>query len=116
MSTGPREHTRTYFLGKLAEELEQRGLRAALRRDPPLLKVTGPTASLLSETVDCVALPDGWFYRWSWGDVVASADDPAEAADVIARVLTAAPDPPGPGSPEPGPQGPGHGLSGPGGR
>ncbi|HEY9523401.1 MAG TPA: hypothetical protein VIR33_09180, partial [Thermopolyspora sp.] len=76
MSITPREHTRTYFLGKLAEELEARDLRAALRRDPPQLKVTDPDTALFSETIDCVALPEGWFYRWSWGDVVAATDDP----------------------------------------
>jgi len=80
----PREHTRTYFLGKLARELELRGLEASLRPDPPSLKVRDPDAAIFTETVDCVAMPEGWFYRWSWGDVVESVDEPAAAADRIA--------------------------------
>ncbi|GIH65481.1 MULTISPECIES: hypothetical protein [Microbispora] len=84
----PREHTRTYFLGKLARELELRGLEASLRPDPPSLKVRDPDAALFTETVDCVAMSDGWFYRWSWGDVVESAEEPALAADRIVKVFT----------------------------
>jgi hypothetical protein len=87
MPATPREHTRTYFLGKLAVELERHGLTATLRADPPALRISDPGTALLAETVDCVHLPDGWFYRWSWGDVVATADDPALAATKIVRVL-----------------------------
>lgn len=83
----PREHTRTYFLGKLAGELESRGLTASLRADPPALKISDPDMALLTETVDCVPLSDGWFYRWSWGEVLGLADDPAAAAQRIATVL-----------------------------
>lgn len=83
----PREHTRTYFLGKLAVELELHGLTATLRAYPPSLRISDPDAGMLSETVDCVPMPEGWFYRWSWGDIVGHADDPAGAALRIARVL-----------------------------
>lgn len=82
-----REHTRTYFLGKLARELEFRGLDATLRADPPSLRVGDPGARLLTETVDCVPVAEGWYYRWSWGEVVESTTNPAEAADRIARIL-----------------------------
>jgi hypothetical protein len=83
----PREHTRTYFLGKLAVELERHGLTATLRADPPALRISDPDTALLAETVDCVPLPDGWFYRWSWGELVGAADDPAPAAARIVHVL-----------------------------
>ncbi|WP_067179192.1 hypothetical protein [Microtetraspora niveoalba] len=86
-ATPPREHTRTYFLGKLAEVLESRGLDVALRSSPPSLRASDPDATMLSETVDCVATPDGWFYRWSWGEIVESADDPEAAADRILKVF-----------------------------
>ncbi|MEU4574181.1 hypothetical protein ACBI99_44435 [Nonomuraea sp. ATR24] len=83
----PVEHTRTYFLGKLAAELERRGLTATLRADPPVLRVSDPGTALLAETVDCVPLQDGWFYRWSWGELVGQADQPGPAAERIVRVL-----------------------------
>lgn len=85
----PREHTRTYYLGKLATELEQRGLTATLRANPPALRISDPDTALLAETIDCVPLPEGWFYRWSWGELVGLADDPALAAGRIVRVLAA---------------------------
>ncbi|MCC5575986.1 MULTISPECIES: hypothetical protein [Microtetraspora] len=86
-ATPPREHTRTYFLGKLAEVLEIRGLEVALRSNPPSLKATDPDAAMLSETVDCVATADGWYYRWSWGEIVESTNDPEAAADRILKVF-----------------------------
>ncbi|MFI7695094.1 hypothetical protein ACIBQ6_38925 [Nonomuraea sp. NPDC049655] len=89
MSAMPREHTRTYYLGKLAAELEQRGLTATLRANPPALRISDPDTALLAETIDCVPLPEGWFYRWSWGELVGLADDPALAAGRIVRVLAA---------------------------
>ncbi|PZG09675.1 hypothetical protein [Nonomuraea aridisoli] len=90
MSATPREHTRTYYLGKLAAELEQRGLTAALRPYPPVLRISDPDGTImLAETVDCVPLAEGWFYRWSWGEPVGPADDPAHAAERIVHVLTA---------------------------
>ena len=87
MSATPREHTRTYFLAKLARELELHGLTTTLRAYPPALRVSYPDTAMLAETVDCVPLPEGWFYRWSWGEIVGLADDPALAAERIARVL-----------------------------
>ncbi|MDF5759218.1 hypothetical protein [Spongiactinospora sp. TRM90649] len=87
--TVPREHTRTYYLGKLARELELRGMSAVLRPDPPSLKVSDPEAALMTETVHCVAVDGGWAYRWSWGDVVGGVDDAAGAAERISRVLSA---------------------------
>ncbi|MEO3885038.1 hypothetical protein [Nonomuraea sp. B5E05] len=89
MPAKPREHTRTYFLAKLAEELEQRGLTATLRSYPPALRISDPDTILLAETVDCVPLSEGWFYRWSWGELVGLADDPALAAERIVHVLAA---------------------------
>ncbi|RJL20671.1 hypothetical protein [Bailinhaonella thermotolerans] len=94
MEAKSREHTRTYFLGKLAEQLHERGLAASLRAQPPSLRLTDPDVSMLTETVDCVAVADedgaaAWFYRWSWGDLVGRADDPAAAADRIAQVFAA---------------------------
>ncbi|MGW0803678.1 hypothetical protein [Nonomuraea sp. NPDC002799] len=89
MSATPREHTRTYYLGKLATELEQRGLTASLRAYPPALRINDPDTVLLAETIDCVPLSDGWFYRWSWGELVGQADDPARAAERIVHVLAA---------------------------
>ncbi|MFE3455507.1 hypothetical protein ACFXJ8_42000 [Nonomuraea sp. NPDC059194] len=89
-----REHTRTYFLGQLARELELRGLATSLRAEPPSLRVGGEQGSgLLTETVDCVALADGWFYRWSWGEVLASTADPAAAAERVVRILSPSQDP-----------------------
>ncbi|MEW9551815.1 hypothetical protein [Nonomuraea sp. NPDC050783] len=87
MSATPREHTRTYYLGKLATELERRGLTVILRPYPPALRISDPDTAMLAETVDCVPLPEGWFYRWSWGELVGVTDDPASAADRIMRVL-----------------------------
>ncbi|MGC5012032.1 hypothetical protein ACLQ2R_14815 [Streptosporangium sp. DT93] len=87
MATEPREHTRTYFLGLLARELESRGVVTALRRSPPSLRVSDPEAALFSETVDCVPLAEGWFYRWSWGDLVERVEDPSAAADRILRIF-----------------------------
>ncbi|TMR94686.1 hypothetical protein [Nonomuraea basaltis] len=89
MSATPREHTRTYYLGKLATELEQRGMTATLRAYPPTLRISDPDAVMLVEIVDCVPLSEGWFYRWSWGELVGLADDPALAAERIVRVLAA---------------------------
>ena len=87
MADGPREHTRTYFLGRLARELELRGVSVTLRQSPPSLRVTDPDAAMFSETVDCVSLPGGWFYRWSWGDVFERVEDPSGAAERILRVF-----------------------------
>ena len=52
MSATPREHTRTYYLGKLATELEERGLTALLRSHPPALRISHPDTFMLAETVD----------------------------------------------------------------
>ncbi|GLW08367.1 hypothetical protein Misp01_34970 [Microtetraspora sp. NBRC 13810] len=91
MAAAPREHTRTYFLGRLAQELELRGMSVSLRPDPPSLKVSDPDAALLTETVDCACVSGGWFFRWSWGDVVERAEDPSAAADRIMRLFAAPP-------------------------
>ncbi|WP_084958183.1 hypothetical protein [Thermoactinospora rubra] len=82
-----REHTRTYYLGRLADELQARGLDVTLRSDPPALKVSDPDTALMTETVDCVPLSGGWFYRWSWGETLGLADDPAGAAQRIAGLF-----------------------------
>lgn len=87
MAAEPHEHTRTYFLGILARELELRGMSVTLRRSPPALRVSDPEAAMFNETLDCVPLAEGWFYRWSWGDLVERVEDPAKAADRILRVF-----------------------------
>ncbi|MDA0638337.1 hypothetical protein OUY22_33440 [Nonomuraea sp. MCN248] len=43
---------------------------------------------MLAETVDCVPVAGGCFYRWSWGELVGQADEPARAAERIVRVLS----------------------------
>lgn len=86
--SSPPDHTRSYFLTRLADELEARGMEAALRTYPAVLRVTTP-GMMLSETIDCTAVGDGtrWCFRWSWGDVLHDADEPAAAADKVVRVL-----------------------------
>ncbi|MEV5504395.1 hypothetical protein AB0M50_54225, partial [Nonomuraea fuscirosea] len=63
MSATPREHTRTYYLGKLATELEERGLTALLRSHPPALRISHPDTFMLAETVDCVPLENAVKYN-----------------------------------------------------
>ncbi|MFI6503393.1 hypothetical protein [Nonomuraea typhae] len=82
-----REHTRTYYLGRLSDALEVWGLDVRLRPELPALRVSDPETALLSETVDCVPLQGGWFYRWSWGETLGRADDPVSAAQRIATVF-----------------------------
>ncbi|MFD2351565.1 hypothetical protein ACFSTC_23145 [Nonomuraea ferruginea] len=53
-----------------------------------MLRVSDPDTVMLAETVDCVPLADGWFYRWSWGELVGLVDEPARAAERIVRVLS----------------------------
>lgn len=82
------DHTRSYFLTRLADELQARGMDAAVRAYPAVLRVSSPGMPL-TETIDCAAVGDGtrWCFRWSWGDVLHDADDPATAADKVVRVL-----------------------------
>ncbi|MEO3863832.1 hypothetical protein [Acrocarpospora sp. B8E8] len=83
MTATPREQSQTYLLGKLARELELRGIKVALHTNPTSLRVI--VSGSAAETVECVDAADGWFYCWSWGDIVESADDPSAAADRILR-------------------------------
>lgn len=75
-------------LEKLAAELTARGYTTALRTPAgrlPHLAVTNPRASVLSERVLAQA---GQFW-WPWAEPIASCDEVAEAATIIARVLRA---------------------------
>ncbi len=78
-------------LEALAEELVRRGLHARVISAAgriPCLHVTNPAVSRLAEDVYVGRSRDGvcWFW-WPWAERVASADDVAEAADIITRVL-----------------------------
>jgi hypothetical protein len=84
------------FLGRLealAEELVRRGLRTKVVSSAgrvPSLRVTNPAVSRLAEHVYVGRSQDGvWWFWWPWAERVASADEVAEAADIIARVLDA---------------------------
>jgi hypothetical protein len=75
-------------LEKLAAELAERGLRADLYAPNgrlPFLQVRNPNVQVLTETV--YAQADAYWY--SWAEKVADCDDPAQAADTLARVLAA---------------------------
>ena len=77
-------------LDKLAAELRVRGYQAHLIAPagrPPSLAVTNPQATALTETV----MADATLFWWPWADRIAAVADVAGAADVIARVLAAAP-------------------------
>ena len=95
MVTGSRDHVRTYHLHKLATALDARGFPASVKTTyPPALHIFCPGATMLTETIDCIASTDDhgrlhWYYRWSWGDVLHDTDDPGGAAAKVADVLSA---------------------------
>ncbi|MDA0634602.1 hypothetical protein ACQEUU_34885 [Nonomuraea sp. CA-218870] len=81
-------------LERLVSELDARGLLARVVRAQSgrlFVRVINPNATSLSESVTCrpgTDLPD-WWYCWSWGERLHTADDPAGAATKVARVLAA---------------------------
>jgi hypothetical protein len=73
-------------LEKLATELTARGYHARLIAHPsrlPYLDVSNPRAAQLTEKVYAQA----GSYFWPWAEPIASCDQPARAAVIIARVL-----------------------------
>ncbi|WP_067490788.1 hypothetical protein [Actinomadura hibisca] len=82
--------TRLDYLEDLGGELRERGFRARVnlpRAQPPSLHVMNPDAVALAENIQAEEDADGWWYWWSWAERIARADDLAEAADRVARVL-----------------------------
>jgi hypothetical protein len=73
-------------LDTLAAALNTRGLQAALHTPAgklPYLQVTNPHATALSERV--FAQADSFW--WPWAERIASCDDIAQIATILARVL-----------------------------
>ncbi|MFG1701444.1 hypothetical protein [Nonomuraea sp. NPDC049309] len=84
-------------LERLVTELGARGLLARVVRTQSgrtFVRVINPDATSLSENVTCrpaaVSDASSWWYCWSWGDRMHTADDPAGAANKVARVLAVA--------------------------
>jgi hypothetical protein len=83
-------------LERLVSELGARGLLARVVQTQSgrrFVRVINPNATSLSENVTCRSsavsdMPD-WWYCWSWGERMHTADDPAGAATKVARVLAA---------------------------
>src|ERR1700748_1094233 len=79
------------YLEKLADELSHRGLEAWLMAPPgrrPSLYVGTPPPGALEENVYVACGKDGmWWFWWSWAERVSVADDIAQAASTIVRVL-----------------------------
>jgi hypothetical protein len=84
------------LLERLVAELGALGLLARVVRAQSgrrFVRVINPNATSLSENVTCRPtavsdIPD-WWYCWSWGERMHTADDPAGAATKVARVLAA---------------------------
>jgi hypothetical protein len=95
---GPTE-TAVTMLTALGTALDGQSLRTRLITQAgavPVLLVTNPRATQLSERICAAPLAGTWHYFWSWAEPIAPT--PAGAATAIARVLrTAAPA--GPGQP-----------------
>lgn len=84
-----------YFLDRLenlAEELGKYGLRTRLTAPPgrvPSLHVVNPAVSRLAEDVYVGRSQDGmWWFWWPWAERIAPGDHLADAAALIARVLS----------------------------
>ncbi|TDD11801.1 hypothetical protein [Nonomuraea diastatica] len=83
-------------LERLVSELGAHGLLARVVQSQSgrrFVRVINPNATSLSENVTCRPatvsdMPD-WWYCWSWGERMHTADDPAGAATKVARVLAA---------------------------
>lgn len=90
-----RDHARAYYLHRLADALDTRGLHTTVKTTyPAALHIFMPGASMLAESIGCTpdTGDDGrlrWNYRWSWGEVLHDADDPSAAAAKIAEVMSA---------------------------
>jgi hypothetical protein len=95
MLDGTRDHARTYHLHRLATALDTEGFHATVKSTyPAALHVFIPGATMLAESIHCTAGTDQvgrlrWYYRWSWGELLADTDDPGGAAAKVAEVLAA---------------------------
>ena len=82
-------------LENLAGELRKYGLRTKLTAQPgrmPSLHVVNPVVSRLCEDVYFGRSQDGlWWFWWPWAERIAPGDDFADAAALIARVLSTGP-------------------------
>ena len=80
-------------LEELAVHLRKCGLRARLMTPAgriPSLHVVNPAVPRLSEDVYVGRSQDGlWWFWWPWAERIASGDDVADAAAMIAKVLEA---------------------------
>jgi hypothetical protein len=89
-----RDHARAYHLHRLAAALDTRGLHTTVKTSyPAALHIFKPGASMLTESIGCTPDTDDhgrlrWNYRWSWGEILHDAEDPAAAAAKIAEVLS----------------------------
>jgi hypothetical protein len=84
--------TRIAYLEGLGDELRARGFAVRLaipRGGPPSLHVVNPRVSALAESILAETTEGSWWFWWSWAERIALADDLAEAADRVARVLAA---------------------------
>lgn len=79
-------------LERLVSELAERGLHARVVRTQSgraFVRVINPKATSLAENVTCRPQATTDYYWWSWGERMHRADDPAGAANKVARVLAA---------------------------
>jgi hypothetical protein len=82
--------TRIAYLDSLGGELRSRGFAVRLmipQGGPPSLHVVNPRASALAENILAESTAGIWWFWWSWAERIAPAEDPAEAADRVTRVL-----------------------------
>lgn len=78
------------YLERLGAELQHRGMRLRLEMPlerTPRLHVLPPDVAVLSESIGVEFTMDGWFFIWSWGERICSAEDVTGTADMITRVL-----------------------------
>lgn len=81
------ENSRRNRLARLADEARTRGLRCALTGpDGGLLHVSRPSSGNSTLVFAVPSSTDAWSYLWSGGGA-ASANDPAQAADLLAASL-----------------------------
>lgn len=75
----------------LAQELSGRGLQTKMVSPigrVPSLHVVNPRAFRMAEDVYVGRSQDGlWWFWWPWAERIAAANNLAEAADLIAKVL-----------------------------
>jgi hypothetical protein len=83
----PNATSRGHRLARLAEEARARGLRCTLTGpDGTLLHVSSPSSGQGTMVFAMPSSPDTWSYLWSGGGS-ADAEDPAQAADLLAASL-----------------------------